>query len=401
MTFSDLPGWEQDDFKGVADALSQNCVRLKKMPADREIGVADLQITAGLWHGVCDMFHALIADQGNSATASQIKAVIMPHFTPYLVRGVDGEMGKFTGYFEAELRGSLRADDRFKYPLYGVPPELVRLNLGNFDSALQGNFITGKVEGNGFVPYDTRKMIESGSLADKGLDFVYSDDPLDVFLLQVQGSGRIRLPDETYLRVGYAGDNGHSYRSIGRYLIKQGHLQPHQASWQGIRRWIEANPTQQSALFAQNPRFIFFRQIKGEGPLGAFGVPLTAERSLAIDPKFVPLGQLIWVDTVAPYRSPPQSSNQSTSSNPSMDDPKPPKANDTEISRDPQPFQRLMFAQDTGNAIKGAVRGDVFWGFGDAALAIAGRMNSQGRYWILVPKKGPNNFSQNDKSQHN
>ncbi|MDX1736757.1 MAG: MltA domain-containing protein, partial [Alphaproteobacteria bacterium] len=179
-------------------------------------------------------------------------------------------------------------------------------------------------------------------------------DPVDVFLLQVQGSGRVVLDDGTVIRVGYAAHNGHGYKSIGRYLIEQGEIEKHKASWNGIRDWIEKNPDKQAELFAQNPRFVFFRILEGDGPIGSQGVALTAKRSLAVDQRYVPLGVPLWLDTVKPGLS-------------------------------NEPMRRLMLAQDTGGAIKGPVRGDFFWGYGDKALAEAGRMNSQGRYYALIP----------------
>ena len=204
------------------------------------------------------------------------------------------------------------------------------------------------------VPYPDREKIESGALTGKGLELLWIDDPVDVFLLQVQGSGRVILPDGNVVQVGFAAHNGRSYHSIGRWLIDQGELQAHEASWDGIRGWIEKHPDRASELFAYNPRFIFFRVLEGPGPIGAEGVALTPERSMAVDTRFIPLGMPLWLDTVRPGGS-------------------------------TEPMQRLMVAQDKGGAIKGVVRGDFFWGYGDDALAQAGRMKSSGRYFLLLP----------------
>ena len=186
---------------------------------------------------------------------------------------------------------------------------------------------------------------------------LWIDDPVDVFMLHVQGSGRVVLPDKRVVRVGFAGHNGLPYESIGRALIDQGELQPGKASWPEIRDWIQRNPAKAAALFALNPRFIFFRFIEGvpseAGPIGAQGVPLTPGRSLAVDRRYVPLGLPVWLDTTWPSEQ--------------------------------RPLQRLLIAQDAGNAIKGVVRGDYFWGYGADALAFAGKMKSRGRYYLLVP----------------
>jgi membrane-bound lytic murein transglycosylase A len=236
-----------------------------------------------------------------------------------------------------------------------LPPIWWSRDLGRFDEALAGKRIVGRVEDGRFAPYPDRGAIEDGLLAGRDLELLWIDDPVDVFLLQVQGSGRVVLPDGEVVRVGFAAHNGRPYRSIGRVLIERGELQPHAASWEGIRGWIEANPDEAAALFAENPRFVFFRLLDGEdGPIGAQGVALTAERSLAVDRRYIPLGAPLWLDATMP-------------------------------GGDQTPLRRLMVAQDAGGAINGPVRGDFFWGYGDAALAMAGKMKSRGRYFLLLP----------------
>ena len=204
------------------------------------------------------------------------------------------------------------------------------------------------------MPYPTRADLEQTHLPGQGLELYWARDPIDVFLLQVQGSGRVVLPDGTVARIGFDGHNGQPYKSIGRVLIDRGDLQPHEASWNGIRGWIENNPDRANALLWENPRFVFFRELDGEGPIGAEGLPLTPGRSLAVDRAHIAMGTLIWLDTTWP-------------------------------SAPDRPLQRLMVAQDTGGAIKGPVRGDFFWGFGAEALAEAGKMKSTGRYYLLLP----------------
>jgi membrane-bound lytic murein transglycosylase A len=192
-------------------------------------------------------------------------------------------------------------------------------------------------------------------LANSGMELLWVDDLIDAFVLHVQGSGRVILADGSVVRVGFAGHNGLGYRSIGRALIERGVLQPGGASWNDIRNWIEQNPDQAADLLAVNERFIFFRELTGDGPIGAAGVALTPGRSLAVDKRFVPYGLPIWLDTNWP----------------------------NDLAR---PLRRLMVAQDTGAAIRGPIRGDFFWGYGPDALAFAGKMKSRGRYFLLLPR---------------
>ncbi|MBC8157716.1 MAG: MltA domain-containing protein, partial [Alphaproteobacteria bacterium] len=217
--------------------------------------------------------------------------------------------------------------------------------------------ILSKARSNG--RYKSRGEIVGGALQNKGLELMWVDDPVDAFFLHIQGSGRVAMTDGRVVRIGYAGDNGHKYVSIGRELIARGTIPREKLSMQSIRAWITNNPVRGDNLMAQNPRYIFFRELPGkEGPIGAEGVALTPERSLAIDKKFVPLGVPLWLTTIDPLN--------------------PNKA-----------FNRLMVTQDTGSAIVGAVRGDIFFGFGDEAARRAGNMKAKGRYYLLLPKKTP------------
>jgi membrane-bound lytic murein transglycosylase A len=231
----------------------------------------------------------------------------------------------------------------------------VTVNLGDFDPSLAGKTVVGRVEGGKLKPYYARGAIQAGVLDGKGAELVWLKDSLEAFMLHIQGSGRVALADGRTARIGYAANNGYPYKSIGRELIDRGELQPHAASWPNIRAWMEANPEKATDLLAINRRYIFFGEITGEGPVGAQGVALTAGRSMAVDTRYIPLGLPLWLDTAMP-------------------------------GEDAGPLRRLMLAQDTGSAIKGPVRGDFFWGTGDAALEYAGRMKSQGRYYLLLPK---------------
>ena len=268
--------------------------------------------------------------------------------------------GLFTGYFEATLKGSRTPHPDYPTPLYRVPDNHVTVDLSKFDAALGRRRIVGRVENGNLKPYFDRAAIDKGALA--GQELLWVSDPIDAFILHVQGSGRVVLPDGDVARVGFAAHNGHAYQSIGRALIRRGDLKPGQASWPDIRAWMEDHPDKAAALLAVNKRYIFFRErvksnsgVEGDdGPIGAQGVALTPRRSLAVDRRFIPLGVPIWLDTTWPSSD--------------------------------KPIRQLMIAQDTGSAIRGPVRGDYFWGHGDAALAQAGKMKSIGRYYILTPR---------------
>jgi peptidoglycan lytic transglycosylase A len=266
----------------------------------------------------------------------------------------------FTGYYEPVLNGSRRRSARYPVPLHVAPPELRRVDLGRFNPDLAGYAIYGRVADGEFVPYYSRAEIEDGALAGRRLELLWVDDPIAKFFLQIQGSGQVRLDDGEVVRVGYASQNGQPYRAIGRDLVESGALRQDEVSLQSIRAWLEAHPQAAAAMMARNPSYIFFREhpelAASDGPLGSEGVPLTAGRSLAVDRRYLPLGAPLWLETTAPWP-------------------------DGEA-----PLRRLMVAQDTGGAIKGVVRGDVYWGAGASAEAVAGRMKSQGRYAILLPR---------------
>ncbi|MEQ8604921.1 MAG: MltA domain-containing protein [Marivibrio sp.] len=351
--FESLPGWTADPLDDAPSAFLRSCARLTLQPDERPIGTDAAPVLAGDFDAPCAAAAGL-----ESAAPADKRAFFETHFRPFLAAdAADGdEQGLFTGYFEAELTGARTRSETYATPLYSAPPDLVVADLSHFDPDLAGRRLIGRIEDGRFVPYPDRGAIEGGLLDGRDLELLWIDDPVDVFLLQVQGSGRVILPDGEVVRVGFAAHNGRPYRSIGRVLIERGALAPHAASWDGIRGWIEDNPEAASALFAENPRFVFFRLLEGEdGPIGAQGVALTPERSLAVDRRYVPLGAPVWLDATMP--------------------------GDTDA-----PLRRLMVAQDAGGAINGPVRGDFFWGYGDAALAMAGKMKSRGRYFLLLPK---------------
>ena len=252
-----------------------------------------------------------------------------------------------TGYYEPEIAGSRSRQPGYDVPIYRRPSDLIDVDLGQFSDSLKGRSIRGKVQGTKFVPYDVRSQIVAGSLAGRGLELAWAADPVEFFFLQIQGSGRLLLPDGGVMRIGYDGQNGRDYTGIGKLMKDRGLIQA--GSMQDIMRYLRANPAEGAAIMNENKSFVFFREITGPGPLGAMGVPVTPEASVAADPKYIPMGApvLLSLDRAEP--------------------------------------NGIWIAQDTGGAIKGANRFDSFWGAGAQARAIAGGMSARGSALILLP----------------
>lgn len=339
-SWQDLPGWQADDPAAAWSALLGSCQVLRARDVWRDVCAVALQI----------------AKPDRSAARRFFEA----HFSPYQVASAEGVAdGLITGYYEPLLRGSRKPTQRFRFPLYGVPDDLLVIDLTEQHPELKGLRLRGRLDGRRVVPYYDRAQIEGGSAAVRGRELVWVDDAIELFFLQIQGSGRVQLDGGEWLRVGYADQNGHPYRSIGRLLVERGELSLERASMQGIKAWARQNPARVQELLNQNASYVFFRELPAQpgGPPGALGVPLTAQRSLAIDPRHVPLGAPVYIATTWPNTA--------------------------------KPLNRLMLAQDTGGAIRGAVRADFFWGFGDAAAREAGRMRQSLRLWLLWPIGAP------------
>lgn len=310
--WSEIGGWTQDDVRAAWPALQASCQALKKR--------AD-------WNRVCAV--GLMVDAGDLAA---MREYFETHFQPFRVVNGDGtDSGLITGYYEPILHGSRTRQGPYQIPLHRRPPQL----------------------GKGALP-PRAELMRNPAL--RGNEVVWVDDAVEAAFLQIQGSGRIRLPDGTMMRVGFGGTNDQPFRSFGKWLLDRGELTPAQATMQGIKAWARANPARVEEMLNVNPRYVFFRELppNNDGPLGALGVPLTAERSIAVDPATIPLGVPVFLSTTRPLST--------------------------------EPIQRLMFAQDTGSAIKGGVRADFFWGAGDAAGETAGRMKQGGRMWVLMPR---------------
>ncbi|MBC7952104.1 MAG: MltA domain-containing protein [Rhodospirillaceae bacterium] len=339
-SFSDLPGWRDDSVGAALPALVRSCDRLVKLPFDRSIGRDGAGGTVGDWYSPCSAARRLSVNDHET-----VRAFFEAWFTPFLATNNGSADGLFTGYFEPELAGSRTKTARFTVPLLGKPKDLVERDGANGEPQV-GRMVAGR-----FEPYPTRAEIEAGALANVAQPVAWVEDPVDAHILHIQGSGRIKLDDGNVLRLGVAGTNGHKFVGISRIMRDKGLIDD--TSMPAVRSWLKSRPDQSRSLMAQNPRYIFYRQISGEGPLGSEGVALTPERSMAVDRKFVPLGVPLFLDTVEPSG---------------------------------KPLRRMVMAQDTGSAIKGPVRGDFFWGSGEAAFQQAGRMKSPGRYWLLLPK---------------
>lgn len=334
--WQDLPGWQEENPAQAWEPLVTGCRAL----AGREG-----------WREICAQAQAMPNPDRELA-----RRFFEANFTPFQLMQADGgEDGLITGYYEPLLKGSRKASLRYRYPVYAAPDDLFVVDLTEAYPELKGMRLRGRIEGRRIVPYYDRAQIEQGRGALAGKEIVWVEDPIELFFLQVQGSGRIALESGEILRLGYAEHNGHPYRSIGRLLVERGEMPLEQASMQGIKAWARAHPGKVTELLNHNAAYVFFRELPGDlpGPLGALGVPLTAGRSVAVDPGFVPLGAPVYIATTWPLTA--------------------------------RPLNRLMLAQDTGGAIRGPVRADFFWGFGAQAAREAGRMKQPLRMWVLLP----------------
>lgn len=339
-SWNDLPGWLDDDPAAAWGALLTSCTTLRAQQA---------------WRMVCSAAQAL-----QRPDREQARRFFETQFVPYQLLQPDSSAeGLATGYYEPLLRGSRTRTARHRYPVYGVPDDLLTIDLPAYGAEPRDSRARGRLDGRRVVPYFDRAQIEAGLAPVRGREIAWVEDPVELFFLQIQGSGRIDLDGGGVMRVGYADHNGHPYRSIGRVLIDRGELTADRASMQGIKAWAQQNPDQLRAVLDQNPRYIFFRELPPglSGPLGAQGVPLTPRRSIAADPRYVPLGAPVFLATTWPLSA--------------------------------RPLNQLMLAQDTGSAIRGAVRADFFWGYGDAAGREAGRMKQALRMWLLLPHGYP------------
>jgi membrane-bound lytic murein transglycosylase A len=335
--WQDLDGLLQDDLVAAWPAWLQSCTALGK----KEV-----------WKTACNTAKAM--QQPSNAA---IVDYLANYFDVYQAQNEDGTTtGLITGYYQPLLNGSRKQSKQYPYPLYKEPKDLITVELADAYPELKYKRVRGQLEGKKLVPYRTRAEIDTSPSPLAGSELFWIDDIIDVFFLQIQGSGVVQLENGQQVQVGYANQNGYPYKSIGRILVEQGELTLDKASMQGIKNWARNNPDKLQDLLNSNPSYVFFRELPAglSGPLGALNVPIKAERSVAVDRKFIPLGAPIFLSTTEPNSS--------------------------------KPLKRLMLAQDTGGVIRGGVRADFFWGAGDAAGARAGSMKQQGEIWVLLPK---------------
>ncbi len=328
-SFVALPGWEQENHVEALAVFLTSCDAIAKKPA---ITTKESNISIGpdIWKSLCADARAASGD------ALKARAFFESRFVPFRVNNNGRESGLFTGYYEPVLYGSIRRGGDFQYPVYAKPSD---------------------IENN--KPYLSRADIDNGALSGRNLEIIWVDDPVMLFFLHIQGSGRVRLMNGREVRIGYADQNGHPYVALGKILRDENLLPKDCINFFTIRQWLYKNRDQAFAMMQRNPSYVFFRKIEGAGPIGSVGVPVTPQRTLAIDSKYIPYGLPLYLETELP----------------------------AEPQREAEAFRRIMVAQDTGGAIRGPVRGDVFFGAGDLAEYYAGYMKSQGTYSLLVPRE--------------
>jgi membrane-bound lytic murein transglycosylase A len=352
--YSQLPNWKESDQTQGFIAFKHSCSEiLKRNPNTSFSYLAQSRQTLD-WQGICQAAIKL-----NNPSLQTVKQFFENWFDPYFVLNNFNSRGLFTGYYLPVLHASLIKDQQHLVPIYSLPKDLIKVNLGLFRPEFAGENIVGQLKNHILIPYPDRASINNGAIKSSADIIAWNDNLIDLFYAQIQGSAIVELPSNKQLLIGYDGDNGHKYIPIGKVLIANHALTKKNISLQTIRTWLLQHPSQINTILNQNTSYVFFRVIGSGSPTGKEGVPLTPEGSIAIDDKYIPLGVPIWLDTAIPQNNP-----NSTLS----------------------PYQHLLIAQDVGGAIKGVVRGDVYWGAGNNAEFIAGHMRSPGRYWILLPK---------------
>ncbi len=339
VSWSRLSGWNSDSHADAWPALLNGCMVLPEKSKE--------------WKTICTNAQAI-----DDPSHDRAQTFFERYFQPHRVNsGKRKNKGLITGYYEPLLQGSFQATKRFQYPVYGRPKELLTVDLGDLYPDMKGKRLRGRLKNRNVVPFYSRTEIDSPARPLRGYEILWVDDRDALFFLHIQGSGRVQLPTGAIINVGYADQNGHPYISIGKILIDRGELEKKDVSLFSIRDWLRKHRDKSQALLNENPSYVFFDLRKGyeDGPIGSLNVPLTAERSAAVDPNTIPLGIPLWIETELP-------DNKRTE------------------------FHRLLLAQDTGGAIKGAVRADIFWGHGEHAELMAGKMKQAGRVFALLPK---------------
>jgi membrane-bound lytic murein transglycosylase A len=343
-SFDALPGWAGAALQPSLRAFLAGCAR-----------PAALGGLAGPLGRACDPARAVPENDEVEA-----RKFFESAFTPYaLISSESGDTGLITGYYEPVIDGSRERSELNRNPIFGVPEDLIVVDLAAANPDVRNMRLRGRLEGRRLVPYYSRAEIETRGEGFSAPAIAWTADPVELFFMQIQGSGQLRLESGERIRLGYADQNGHPFRSLGRYLVERGEMKLEDASMQGIKSWASANPARLQEALNQNPSYVFFRELPpgNEGPVGALGISLSAEYSIAVDRRFVPLGAPVYLATTFPLSE--------------------------------EKLERLMAAQDTGGAIRGIVRADFYWGGGADAGARAGRMRQQGKMWLLWPRGEP------------
>lgn len=347
ISYEELPGWDKDNLEKALPAFRKSCMKVVDLPEDYKFS-SNANISLKKWKQACLNLHEEFSFKTN---AQDIAKHLKKWYTPHKIT-LDGKSeGTFTGYYEATLRGSYSRSDSYSYPIYGMPENLFEIDISVFDPNAEKTKYIARSKNGKAVPFYTREEISNGALhRDKIEPILWTDNPVDPFIMQIQGSAVADMNDGTKIRIGYAGNNGHKFKGIGTYMKKMHLIES--MDMKIIRKWLYENPDDAELIMNRNPRYIFARITNAHGAVGAFNVELTPERSLAVDPAYIPLGIPLWLDTT---------------------------------SSDGTPLQRLVMAQDTGSAIKGPIRGDFFWGSGETAFDEACGMKSTGTYYALLP----------------
>lgn len=328
VSFTEIEGFYKDDLNHALEVFKKDCKKSKKNE---------------LFTEVCEKAESEIDG----------KRFFTLYFQPYkLLDENSSDEGLITGYYEPLLYGSLKKTARYKYPLYKTPKDMLIVDFTSIYPDLKSYKLRGKLVGNKVLPYDSREEIENNP--SKELEpIVYVDNKVDVFLLHVQGSGKVLLDTGELINVGYAEQNGRKFKGIGMYMLNKGYITKDELSAQGMKKYLDKNPSKADEVLNQNESYVFFQK-SNQGATGSLGTPLTAKRNIAVDRSVIPLGMPVFLNTTNPV--------------------------------DKKPINQLMVAADVGGAIKGKVRADFFWGFGDSAFDYAGRMKEKGKMYILMPK---------------
>lgn len=329
-SFDDIDGFYDDNLDLALEVYKKDCKRAKRYD---------------LFKDICQKIE----------TATNGEDFFTENFTVYKL--LDNEFedeGTITGYYEPLLYGSLQKSEKYQYPIYKTPNDMIIVDLSSVYPELKKYRLRGKIKDNKLIPYDNRKEFHARENKENLEVIAYVDNKVDLFLLQIQGSGKVKLDSGPIINVGYSNQNGRRYKSIGKYMLKKGYINRSQASIQGMKEYFKQNPQMVEEILNINESYVFFVENE-KGATGSLGSELTAKRNLAVDRRYIPLGMPVFIDTKNPVTK--------------------------------EPIRQLMVAADTGGAIKGKIRADFFWGYGDNAFEYAGRMKEKGKLYIFVPKK--------------